>query len=253
MLKKANSAEPEDRFPDFQPRNDMNNPLYLYRQGYLTTLYRHFGSSEHTIVISETPLAWNHSQREGVLIPDLLIAFEVDAEDVIARRGYAVSQQAKPPDFVLEVASESTGRRDEEAKRTGYQSYGVQEYWRYDPSGGRFHRQHLAGDVLVDGAYQSIPIHRSDSTHFWGHSQALNLDLCWENDYLRWWDPVAQHYLETHNEEAEGRIAERNARIAERDARIAERDARIIAEAETDAARNRIRELEEELRRHRSE
>ena len=224
LLKKANSARPEERFPDFPPREDMNNPLYLYRQGYMTTLYRHFGSRENTIVLSETPLAWHHRQWEGALIPDLLIAFDVDAEDVVTRRGYAMAQQGKPPDFVLEVASESTGPRDEGRKRAGYQAYGVPEYWRYDPSGGRFHRQHLAGDRLVDGVYQPITIHQTDATHFWGHSEVLNLDLCWENDYLRWWDPAARRYLETHNEEAEARIA---------------------AEA-------RARELEEELRRYRS-
>ena len=231
LLKKASSAKPEDRFPDFPARDDMNNPLYLYRQGYMTTLYRHFGSQENTIVLSETPLAWHHHQWEGALIPDLLIAFDVDAEDVVVRRGYSMSQQGKPPDFVLEVASESTGPRDEGRKRAGYQAYGVPEYWRYDPSGGRFHRQHLAGDRLVDGVYQPITIHQTDATHFWGHSEALNLDLCWENDYLRFWDPAARRYLETHNEEADARIAERNARLA--------------AEA-------RACELEEELRRYRS-
>ena len=224
LLHKANAAKPEDRFPDFPPRDDMNNPLYLYRQGYMTTLYRHFGSQENMIVLSETPLAWHHHQWEGALIPDLLIAFDVDAQDVVTRRGYSMSHQGKPPQFALEVASESTGRRDEERKRAGYQAYGVQEYWRYDPSGGRFHRQHLAGDTLVDGVYQPITIHQTDATHFWGHSEVLNLDLCWEDDYLRWWDPVALRYLETHNEEAEARIA---------------------AEA-------RNRELEDELRRYRS-
>ena len=223
LLKYANSAKPGERFPDFPPRDDMNNPLYLYRQGYMTTLYRHFGSQENTIVISETPLAWNHRQREGVLIPDLLVAFDIDARDVVTRRGYALSHQSKPPDFVLEVASVSTGRRDEGAKRAGYQAYGVPEYWRYDPSGGRFHRQHLAGDTLVDGVYQPITIHQTDPTHFWGHSEVLNLDLCWENNYLRWWDPATRRYLATHNEDA---------------------DARIAAEA-------RIQELEAELRRYR--
>ena len=136
LLKKANSANPGERFPEFPPREDMNNPLFLYRQGYMTTLYRHFGSQENTIVLSETPLAWHHHQWEGTLIPDLLVAFDVDAEDVVVRRGYAVSYQGKAPEFVLEVASESTGRRrDEGAKREGYQAYGVQEYWRYDPLG----------------------------------------------------------------------------------------------------------------------
>ena len=138
------SAKVKGQFPEFPPRDDMNNPIYLFRPGYLTTLHRHFGSLETILVISETPLGWQHSQREGFLIPDLMIAFDVDTEEVIARRGYAIEEQGKAPDFVLEVASESTGRQDESCKHTGYAAYGVQEYWRFDPSGGEYHQQHLA-------------------------------------------------------------------------------------------------------------
>ena len=70
----------------------------------------------------------------------------------------------------------------------------------------------------------------------------MALTVCWEEGQLRWWDPVDQRYLATHDEEAEGRLAEQQARIAERDAHLAERDARLAAEA-------RIRELEAELAR----
>ena len=228
LIRHTPSTKDKGQFPDFSPRDDMNNPLYLYLPGYLTTLRRHFGSLDTTLVISETPLGWQHSQREGILIPDLLVAFDVDPSAVIARRGYAIEEQGKTPDFVLEVASESTGQQDENRKRSGYAAYGVQEYWRFDPSGGEYHRQPLAGDTLTDGEYRPIAIHRNDDTHYWGHSAALNLSLCWEDGRLRWWDTVAERYLETHDEEADGRIAERQGRLT--------------AEA-------RIRELEAELRR----
>ena len=59
------SAKVKGQFPEFPPRDDMNNPIYLFRPGYLTTLHRHFGSLETILVISETPLGWQHSQREG--------------------------------------------------------------------------------------------------------------------------------------------------------------------------------------------
>ena len=226
LIYQARDAKIPGKFPDFPPRDDMNNPLYLYRQGYMTTLHRHFGFLDTTLVLSETPLGWRHSQRRGILIPDLIIAFDVDVVAVIAQRGYAIEEQGKPPDFVLEVASESTARRDEIRKRTGYQAYGVQEYWRFDHSGGQYHRQHLAGDTLIDGVYRPITIVRSDETHYWGRSGVLGLSLCWENGYLRWWDPATQRYLETHQEEAEARIA---------------------AEARADSAEARVRELEAEL------
>jgi hypothetical protein len=61
------------------------------------------------------------------------------------------------------------------------------------------------------------------------------LDLCWEHGQLRWFDPVSQRYLLTHDDDAEGRIA------AEAQLDV-ERQARVAAEA-------RVRQLEEELRR----
>ena len=239
---KLTSTKDKGQFPDFPPRDDMNNPLYLYRPGYITTLHRHFGSLDSTLVLSEVPLGWRPSQRRDTLIPDLLVAFEVDTAAIIAQKGYAIEEQGKAPDFVLEVASASTGFQDEERKRGGYAAYGVGEYWRFDPSGGRYHRQSLAGDTLVDGIYRPIDIYRTDETCYWGRSAVLNLSLCWEEGQLRWWDPVAELYLETHDEEAEGRIAERQGRIAERQSRMA-------AEVRADSAEARVRELEAELRR----
>lgn len=68
-----------------------------------------------------------------------------------------------------------------------------------------------------------------------GHSEVLNLDICWERGELRWYDPVGQRYLPRFDDERAARIA------AE-----AQRDA---AEAQRDAADARVRELEEEVRR----
>ena len=42
---------------------------------------------------------------------DCVVAFGVDPDAIFARNGYVISEVGKPPDFVLEVASESTGRR----------------------------------------------------------------------------------------------------------------------------------------------
>lgn len=196
---------------------------------YPAALAEHFGNPETTIITSEIAAALiPTSEYVGVRYPDLLIAFDVDPDARVARNGYLIPEQGKPPDFVLEVASQSTGRIDETVKREHYASLGVPEYWRYDPSGGLWHSAKLAGDRLVDGAYSPITIHRTDDEHLWGHSEALGLALCWEEKSLRFWDPVSRSYLATYSEE---------------------RTARLRADARAAEAEERVRQLEEKLRR----
>ena len=232
----AHLADGSDRleaFPDFEPRNDMQNPIYLHLDGHQTMLARHLGYRESTLVLGEVPIYWYSSRNAR--IPDLTIAFNINPANIIDRNGYSIEEQAKPPDFVLEVASVTTALNDYTRKREDYAAFGIPEYWRFDPTGGRRYDAPLAGDRLVEGVYQPIETVRVDEERLWGHSEVLNLDVCWEYGKLRWWDPVARRYLQTHEEEAEGRIVAEAARMA--------------AEADREAALTRVRELEEELRR----
>ena len=238
------SARTKERFPDFPPRDDMQNFLHLNRPGHPGALEHHFGISNSVIVLSEAPLRWAPHQREGHRIPDLLVAFNADRALAVDQMGYSIRDQGKPPDFVLEIASPTTGRDDYTDKRADYAAFGVPEYWRFDASGGRFHDAPLAGDRLVNGAYQPVEIVRIDEIHLWGYCALLDLGLCWEEGQLRWWDPATQRYLETHDEVAEDRTVEREGRVAAESRAKGEREARLRAES-------RVRELEEELRRFR--
>ena len=228
------------------PPDEMTAFFKVNFPGYPNSLADHFGSPETTIITSEIAAALMLTPDwEGVRYPDLLIAFNVDPAAGLARNGYLIPEQGKPPDFVLEIASERTGYHDETVKRQDYARMGVPEYWRFDPTGGRFyrvHRTHIAGDRLVDGEYRPITIYRIDDAHYWGHSGVLNLDLCWENGELRWYDPATQRYLPTFDDERAARRAESNRADAERAARIA-------AEAQRDSAEARVRQLEAQLRR----
>ena len=204
----------------------MQNPIYLYGPGYLAALRRCLGAVATTLVLGEVPVGWIPGQREGILIPDLLVAFGVNPAVVIAQRGYSIDEQGKPPDFALEIASHTTSRNDYTRKREGYAAYGVPEYWRFDPTGGRLYPEGLAGERLVNGVYVPIDIDKADGDRRqWGRSEALGLDVCWEYGQLRWYDPAAQRYLRTYDDSEEDRMA---------------------AEA-------RVRELEEELRRLRGQ
>ena len=46
------------------------------------------------------------------MVPDLLIDMGEDPEAYRENNGYIISEQGKPPDFVLEIALRSTGRQD---------------------------------------------------------------------------------------------------------------------------------------------
>ncbi len=209
------------QFPD-PPPEEMTAYYTVNWPGYPGSLAGHFGNPETTIITSEVAAALLLTPDwEGVRYPDLLIAFGVDSAANRARKGYLISEQGKPPGFVLEVASDSTYRHDATVKRANYALMGVLEYWRFDPDGGGPRRTRLAGDRLVEGQYPPVSIHRTEEGTHWGHSDALGLDLWWEEGQLRFWDPVGRRYLTTFAEE---------------------RAARLAVEA-------RLRQLEEELRR----
>ena len=246
------------RFPEFPPRDDMQNFKLLYEHGNVSSVRRHLGPSPDIIVYSELPLGWNHRRQSEMRVPDILIAFNVNRHFIVADGGYSIEDHGKSPEFVLEIASPTTSRNDETDKRDAYAAFRVGEYWRFDDTGGRLYRAALAGDRLVNGRYEPIEVREVSWARIWGYSAALNLYVCWEYGHLRWYDPVEQRYLLTHDEEAEAHMAEREAHMAEREAhmaereaRIAEREARITAEAMLADAEERIRRLEEEIQQRR--
>ena len=228
-------------FPDFPPRDDMQNSLHLYRRSLMESLAVHLGNQDTTLVLGEVPVRWTPSQTRGHRIPDLLVALQVDQAQAIEQNGYSIRDLGKPPDFVMEIASVRTAENDIGPKRVDYANFGIPEYWRFDPTGGRRYDAPIAGDRLVDSGYQAIEIDEIEPDHLHGHSDVLGLVLCWDHGNLRWFDPTIGQHLLSLAEERQARIAEQEARVAEQGARIAEQQARAEAEA-------RIQQLEEELK-----
>ena len=243
------------RIPDMQQYNRL--------VAFDSVLRAHFAARSDVLISGQGYLrreAGNDAER---LAPDCVVAFGVNPDAIVARNGYVIGEVGKPPDFVLEVASQSTGRRDYTVKRAAYTGYGVREYWRFDHTGGRYHDVALAGDRLVNGVYEPLRIHEEPDGIRWGHSPVLGLDLCWDEGQLRVYDPAAGVYLPTAPEWSAQHAAERAARLtaedrtaAERAARrsaegraAAERAARMTAEDRATAAEAELRRLRERLRR----
>ena len=226
----ANKQKRRRRFvlpdpPEREPE-DMTSFDHLTLSGSAHHLVQHLGNPESTIVAGERYV----TKAPGApaadrMAPDLLIALGADPEAYRENNGYVISEQGKPPDFVMEIASRSTGRQDVEEKRTGYTGLGILEYWRFDQT-GEFHGTRLAGDRPVDGQYEPIPVETVEEGVLQGYSAVLNLYIRWEHGELGWHDPeTGEHII---------RYADLLG-LAE-----SEREARMTAEA-------RIRELEAEL------
>ena len=151
--------------------------VFVGSDGYL--LLRHPGPAP----AGSSPIAWSR--------------FGVDPAAIFERNGYVISEVGKPPEFVLEVASESTGRAGlHRQARSLLAEYGVAEYWRFDRSGGRYHDPAAVRRPAGQGAVRATPagtLARTGVTR--GYSPVLGLELHWDTGMLRFYDPVVGDYL----------------------------------------------------------
>ena len=167
--------------------------------------------------------------------PDLLVAFGVNPRAYYASNAYVISEQGKPPDFGLEVASRSSGSPDTVDKLRDYAGLLIPEYRRFDET-GRLHGAKLAGDRLVNGEYEAIDIEELPGGSLQGYSHALDLNLRWEpaafppdragaarglpRGLLGWYDPATGQRIATFKSEraradtAEARVRELEERLA---------------------------------------
>ena len=99
----------QERFPEYPPRDDMQNWLHLYETAVVTTLAIHYAGEPNVTVASEVPVGPSLPVRADARIPDLMVVRDGDRALMEEQRGYAIDRQGKAPDFVLEVASPTTG------------------------------------------------------------------------------------------------------------------------------------------------
>lgn len=205
----------------------------------LGTLRTHFSNRPDVHVNGNTMLYYEEGNPRRVVSPDCYVAFGVDVDAILRNNTYLLWDVGKPPDFVLEIGSSSTATNDLRSKRELYARLGIGEYWRYDGTGGDFYREPLVGEYLEDGEYRRFELNHEADGMVWCHSPTLNLDLCWDNGRLRYYDPAAGNYLLNREEE---HIAMRSAQAAAGMERAARQ-----------AAETRVSELEAELRRLRGD
>ena len=99
--------------PEREPDEKMTSVKHLHQPGNTHHLAQHLGNPESNIVSAELYITIMPESRlpRGLArrYPDLLISLGVEPAAYYESNGYIIGEQPKPPDFVLEVASPSTG------------------------------------------------------------------------------------------------------------------------------------------------
>ena len=189
---------------------------------------------------------WRTNPANPPQAPDVYVAFGVANRH---RNSYVVWEEGKPPDFVLEVVSPSSRRRDEEAKPGIYAKMGVLEFCRYDPDGEP--ESALTGLALGagrggTGEHRPLPRERLAGGAIGVRSAVLGLLLCVRppgsaplDGSLCWYDPETGGFLPTRHELADGK-RQAEARADASEARADASEARADAsEARADASEAR--------------
>ena len=164
----------------------------------------------NTFVGIDMLLYYTKDKAEDVVAPDVFVVFGVPDKD---RHSYKVWEEGRVPDFVLEVASESSAEKDLGSKKNTYERMGVREYCVFDPQ-GHLHTPRLQLFRLERGVYKRVIGRRHPDGRLAVTSETLDLELRFEDDRLRLWDPATQEYLLEYSEERRERLKEQAGRIA---------------------------------------
>ena len=233
------------RKPDAMEQNPALMKLHALLNAHLTD----FGNRPDIFLGVNTIICYDPANLNIRVSPDIYIATGVEAAAIRPRKIYLPWEVGKPPDWVIEIASSSTGRADTGRKRGIYAAIGVPEYWRFDPTGGDYHGVEMAGERLVNGEYRPIELTNEPDGVLKGYSDVLELSLCWDDGDPLLYDPVTDSYLEDWQDAEAARQYERAARQAAEEGWQNEFAARLQAETRAEDAEAEVRRLRELLRR----
>jgi Uma2 family endonuclease len=187
----------------------------------VSSLRLYFQERADVYVSGNLFIYYEEGNPAAVVAPDVFVVLGVSNHD---RRIYKVWVEGKVPDVVIEITSKETYKEDEQKKLALYQRLGVKEYFQYDPTGD-YLEPPLKGRWLDEnGAYQPMRLSRLPDGVLSLYSYLLNLELhLLEAERLRFFDPDAEAYLLSHEEEQQARLeAEWQANLEKRARQAAE-------------------------------
>ncbi len=201
-------------------------------------------------VIGNMLLYYEKGNPRASVAPDVFVVFGVADR---SRSSYLLWEEGKVPDFVLEVASDSTQREDAGRKRDLYARLGVAEYWRFDPTpDSHLLQPPLIGERWEAGISAEIPVQRPGAREWRGYSKVLALEFRAASGQLQLFDPETGTFLLDYRAQHTAlQSAREEAQSAREEAQSAQRQVQSVTErAQSVEARNKL--LEAEIRRLRN-
>lgn len=186
----------------------------------LLEVFRQRYAGQQVYIASDLLLYYVEGTPAKYVVPDCFVVLNCDPQ---RRRTFQTWKEGRVPDVVFEVTSRSTSSVDYIDKLAIYEQIGVQEYFLYDPT-AEYLEPPLQGYRLTNGELHAIPTMDGRI-----RCNMLGVDLFLDESGLVIVDS------ETGIEQLPKADSEALARQREQAARI--------------AAENRVRQLEEELRR----
>lgn len=163
----------------------------------IQTLENHFTQRPEVYVSGDILMYYVEGQPQKVVSPDVLVTFGIGQKP---RLTYKVWEEGKVPDFVMEMSSKTTYRKDLGEKMTLYASLGIRDYVLYDAE-GLYLPTPLMGFTLVDGSYVAMSPNAAGGLY----SEALSLEFRLRDMEIGIYDPVLGSWLQTSTEAAESR------------------------------------------------
>ena len=171
----------------------------------VSTLRVRYQGRDDVYVAGDMLIYYRMNRNDISVAPDVYVVFGAAGNH--PRDSWLVWREGRAPDFVMEIASPSTWRRDATEKRRIYADMGVTEYVRFDPTGDHF-TPPLVMEVLDGTEYRQQPLTTDDDGNLRAHSAVLGLDFCVSPDHLlRLFDPATGQWLRTHQETEAARLA----------------------------------------------
>ena len=206
----------------------------------------YFKNNPNVYVMGNLFIYYEQGNNKANVSPDAFVIFGVNKQK---RMSYKVWEEGgQTPDWVMEIASPSTKKKDTVDKKKIYaENLQVKEYVQYDPVGG-YLSPRLQGFRLQSGKYVPMPlVPRADGIKVL-KSAVLGLELqLLEDGELRLYDQSRDRFLPNYWESEEARVraelARTQAELARREAQEARTQAELALEQESRARRAAVERL----------